>query len=441
MSVPSFISFFMVNFHGIVSRPCLSQLSGLLCARILTSGPSTLTHLARVYGRNPYNTAWHKVISRYAISLWPMAFVLIKLLMDKFHIESTLIISVDDTTCLHKGPKVFGRGKHRDAVRSSAMTLVNLFGHKWIVVCLNVKIASSCRTWALPIAVGLYRTPEMSKELGLRHKTPAQIARLLIAKIQRRFRQFSIIVVGDQGYGQHETAKMFSGNKATLVSKFYPDAVLHELPGSSYRCGRKRIVGKRLPKPEQVVQSIDINTVNSSKVTWYGGKLREVKLVSGVGHWYRIGKGLVFLRWVFVRDCTGTHRDEFFYTTDPTMLPEEIVSLYTSRWAIETTFQECKGLLRVEKTRVWCERSVLTLPALLFGAYSVLVLLTVDLGLLTPGATWPAKKAISFSDMIASLRMKCWTEVLFSDTQDTTGMYEIHTKKKNQIINALCLAA
>lgn len=197
-----------------------------------------------------------------------MAFVLLRLIIDRCNLESTLMISVDDTTCLHKGPKVFGRGKHRDAVRSSAITVVNLMGHKWVVVCVNVRVPVSSRNWALPIAVGLYRSPEISKREGLRHKTSAHIARLLIAKIQRKFSHFNVI--GDQGYGQHETAKMFSGSNATLVSKFYPDAVLHELPDSSAYRGRKRVVGKRLPKPEQVIQSMDIETVSSCKVSWYG---------------------------------------------------------------------------------------------------------------------------------------------------------------------------
>ena len=428
----------MSNFRATVSKPCLAQLSGLLSARLLSYGAATITNLARVSGHAPYQNPWHQLISRYSISLWPMAFVLLRLIIEQFGIESILVLSVDDTTCLRKGPKVFGRGKHRDAVRSSAKKVVNLFGHKWVVVCVNVRITGSSRNWALPVAVGLYRSPETS---GSRHKTPAHIARLLIAKIQRKFINFGVIVIGDQGYGQHETAKMFSGAKATLVSKFYPDAVLHELPDSSTSRGRKRIVGKRLPKPEQVVHSADLETVNICQVHWYGGKFRNVKLLSGIGYWYRTGKGLVFLRWVFVRDCTGTHRDEYFYSTDPSMSPEEIVSIYTSRWAIETTFQECKGHLRLEKTRVWCEQSVLTLPALLFGAYSVVVLLALKLDRLHPTTNWPKKKTITFSDMIATLRRKNWDEIIFPDSKTVTGMYEIPSEQRDQILYALSLAA
>ena len=66
-------------------------------------------------------------------------------------------------------------------------------------------------------------------------------------------------------------------------------------------------------------------------------------LIWGEGHWYKSGGGLVPVRWVFVHDITGTHRDEYFYCTDPATPPQKIVSLYTQRWSIEVTFQEVRA--------------------------------------------------------------------------------------------------
>src|SRR5438477_526454 len=63
------------------------------------------------------------------------------------------------------------------------------------------------------------------------------------------------------------------------------------------------------------------------------------------------GAGLVPVRRVFVRDREGTHRDEYFFTTDPTRRPEQIVSWYTQRWSIETTYQELRAHLGLETTR------------------------------------------------------------------------------------------
>jgi len=39
---------------------------------------------------------------------------------------------------------------------------------------------------------------------------------------------------------------------------------------------------------------------------------------------------------VFVRDTTGTHRDEYFFTTDPGLTPTAVIGHYCGRWNIET---------------------------------------------------------------------------------------------------------
>ena len=41
------------------------------------------------------------------------------------------------------------------------------------------------------------------------------------------------------------------------------------------------------------------------------------------------------MRWVFVHDLTGTHRDEYFFTTDVAMSPAAVIETYTGRWKIE----------------------------------------------------------------------------------------------------------
>jgi hypothetical protein len=74
-------------------------------------------------------------------------------------------------------------------------------------------------------------------------------------------------------------------------------------------------------------------------VAWYGGISRDIEIVTGTSHWYRIGESLVAVRWVYVHDCTSTHRDEYLFTTDLRMKPKQIVECYTQRWSIETRFR------------------------------------------------------------------------------------------------------
>ena len=88
-------------------------------------------------------------------------------------------------------------------------------------------------------------------------------------------------------------------------------------------------------------------------VTWYGGGRRQVDIVVGTGCWYHGGRPLVPVRWVFVHDRTGTHREEYFFTTDPAMPAKAVIEAYTGRWNIETTFQEVRSYLHMETTRGW----------------------------------------------------------------------------------------
>ena len=86
-------------------------------------------------------------------------------------------------------------------------------------------------------------------------------------------------------------------------------------PGQK-RKGRPRQKGRKLPSPAAVVaQTKRRQRLN---VAWYGGGQRDVEVVTGTGQWYRSGAGLAALRWVWVHDCTGTHRDEYFFTTAET---------------------------------------------------------------------------------------------------------------------------
>lgn len=443
MHIPQILKIFMQNFSGCITSPSLVRLTEILVARLIAIGRTSITNLSRVYGFDPYNCPWHHFFSRYRIDLWPLSFVLIDLIQKKFLKDGQpLIFAIDDTTCLHNGKRVYGRAKHRDAVRSSHSIVTLLMGHKWVVVSVVIRLPYSNRDWALPVAVGLCRSSDFAKANNQRHKTPAHIARLLVAKIKRKFPDLSFIIVADQGFGQHASAKAFSKPKYTLVSKFYPDAVLHQAPKAKEKgqMGRPRVKGERLKKPSTVVSE---SKAMEAVVSWYGGKSRVVELVSGTGFWYREGKGIVEIRWVYVKDKTGTHRDEYLYSTDTRLEPKTIVSLYTSRWAIEVTFQECKEHLRIEKTRVWCKSSVLSLVPLIFGCYSITVLFYHehnDEFAKTNTMWWPKKMNVTFSNMLMSIRIYIWKYHLFQDRPLLMRLWKFKSHYEDKILRALCQA-
>ena len=61
-------------------------------------------------------------------------------------------------------------------------------------------------------------------------------------------------------------------------------------------------------------------------VAWDGGRTRDLAVITGTGHGYRLGEDRVAVRWVHVHDGTGSHRDEDCFTTEITMRPQQRVA-------------------------------------------------------------------------------------------------------------------
>jgi hypothetical protein len=124
----------------------------------------------------------------------------------------------------------------------------------------------------------------------------------------------------------------------------------------------------------------------------------------------------VEVRWVFVQDKSGTHREEYFYSTDVRMTPQDIIQTYTRRWNVETTFQEMRSYVGLETTRGWKKPTVLRAAPCLFGLYSVVVclyLLTPAKYRDKPGVRWAGKQEVTFSDALSAVRKWLWVEWIF----------------------------
>ncbi|HTT64875.1 MAG TPA: transposase [Bryobacteraceae bacterium] len=269
-------------------------------------------------------------------SCWPLGKVLAGLILECIPPDQPVVIPVDDTTPQHKGKHVYGKGRHHDAIRSTHSHTVWVYGHKWVTLAINVKFAFAARPWALPALVALYRPKELNRAEGRRHKTPIRLAMQLVAVMMHWFPARKFILVGDGGYASHELARFCHrhGRHVTLISRAHPDANLYDPPATkrSPKGGRPPLKGRKRAAPRAVVER---SKRRRFTVSWYGGQTRRVECVSESAHWYKGGAGLVPIRWVFVHDLQGTHRDEYFYTTDPALQPPQIVSLFTARWSIE----------------------------------------------------------------------------------------------------------
>ena len=407
---------------GAFTRPTFLRFVVLALATILTVGNRTVLNLLRTLGALApgHPSSYHRVFCKRRWSPWRLARGLAGWVFDHLVPEGRVTLAGDDTVDEHPGDKVFGKGCHRDPVRSTHAFTAFRWGHKWVVLAVLVKFPFSRRPWALPLLVALYRSEKDNEKHGRRHKTPQCLLRQLTCVLLRWFRGRSFVLTGDGNFATHELARFASRRRGrlTLVSPFYPDANLYEppppVPAGKRRTGRPRVKGAKLPTPQEVVAKSARKRLN---VSWYGGGRRDVEVVSAVGQWYKSGQGLVALKWVYVHDLTGTHRDSYFLTTDLTMVPQEVIETYTGRWSLETTFQEMRSYLGLETTRGWKQKTVLRAGPCLFGLYTLVACLYSQLPkryARVRAVDWPGKRDVTFSDAITAVRRWLWREWVFA---------------------------
>jgi hypothetical protein len=259
------------------------------------------------------------------------------------------------------------------------------------------------------------------------------------------FPQREFVFLGDGGYASHELARFCHRHRrhATLVSRFRGDANLYDPPPAvKAPTGRPREKGQKLPTPQEVVVR---SHRTKAKVRWYGGGDRRVEWVSGTAQWYKAGQGLVPIRWVFTHDIQGTHRDDYFYTTAPNLAPAQIITWFTARWPIETTFQEVRAHLGFETPRQRVAKSVLRMGPCLLGLFSVISLIFVEHArhhAIRPRSTrWYTKTEPTFSDALGTVRRLLWSETIFETPSQHDAFEKLPRQLRQILLDRLSLAA
>lgn len=249
--VGALLAFFTCAF----TRPTWQRFVVLLCAAILTTGCRTITNLLRtVEGLATSDpSSYHRVLSKRCWSLWRLGRALAGFIFSRWVPEGTIVLVGDDTVTKGKGKKVFGKGCHRDAVRSTHAFTAYRWGQKWVVLAVLVKFPFARRFWALPILAVLSRLEEANRASGRRHKTPGELMRQMLA-------------VRLHWFHRHRA-------RLTLVSRFCADANLYALlpPKGKTTVRRPRQKGHKLPKPEAVVQTAPGTAVGNGGSKWSRG--------------------------------------------------------------------------------------------------------------------------------------------------------------------------
>jgi hypothetical protein len=497
LTLPEFAQPLLVLFAPAFYHPTYQRFLVLLLAAVLTTGRRTVSNLLRTAAGLARGDAssFHRVLSQRRWSTLALARILTRFILDHWVPDGPVLLAGDDTVDEHRGAKVYGKGCHRDPVRSTHSYTAFRWGHKWVVLAILVKFPFATRAWALPVLSALYHSPEKATKskapaakrrrnqkakdktkvqakqragrkaqaqaraktrcpkktkarLRRQHKTPSELMRQLLLVLTHWFPERRFVLAGDGGYGTHALARFVARRRRrnlTLVSLFYANAALHDPPPvvvGKRPSHRPRKKGAKRPTPEAVVAATEQR--QRLEVSWYGGGQRTVEVVSGTGHWHKSGQGLVEVLWVYVHDLTGTHRDTYLFRTDPAMPLVQVIATCTGRWNIETTFQEMRAYLGLETTRGRTKNTVLRAAPCWFGLYSVVALWYAELPTAAPAEATVSdrgKTAVTFSDAISVVRRQLWLEGVFESHGQTEAFRNLPRPLQAVLLAALAPAA
>lgn len=236
-------------------------------------------------------------------------------------------------------------------------------------------------------------------------------------------------------------------DKATVITRLRLDAALYapappRVPGQR---GRSRKKGKKLPKLEARLNDHRTQWRPLLVWHWYGQTSYEVEVATGTAVWYHSGMPVVPLRWVLVRDPKGKLEAKGFLSTDQGLSALEILSFFVRRWRLEVTFEEVRRHLGVETQRQWSDLAIARSTPCLMGLFSLVTLMADALArqrrLSVRRSAWYAKDHPTFSDALASVRLRLWQQVYFSMSTRKTETLNIPKPLFERLTGALAYAA
>lgn len=422
----------LYNLLPVFTEPTGRVFLSIVVGWILCPGRRTITGIipfADPEGVRQHDT-YHRFFRCAAWSLTALFKLWTMLLVKAVCATKTTFLHTDDTVFKKSGRKVDGAKYCRDAVRSTRKKTVYAWGLQIVPVCIRVIPPWGGEPLSLPINVRIYRKGGPSL-LDLVEDMMKEVAEWLPSK--------DFVLVGDGAYASLAGRGL---PRTHIVSRIRCDAAIYELapaPKPGQR-GRPRKKGKRLPTPERI-----------------GGRAKKWQEVATCerGHertrfihirkvlWYKVNPEQPVLL-VISRDPDGIEEDDYFFTTDLSMQPGDVVSEYANRWAIEDTFRNLKQFLGAEDPQCWKGKGPERAACFSFLLYGIIWLWHIKHGqnaIELPDRPWyETKTSVSFLDAIATLRAKLWRN-LFRQRAGSNPKSRKFRKVINVLFKALAWAA
>ena len=328
--------------------------------------------------------------------------------------DGPVVLGGDDTLERRGGRRIGGRGCYRDGVRSTGRHTVRCFGLKWVSLMVLVGLPWSRRVWALPFLTVLCPA---SSESGRRSK------RAWIGCVRCYCKPGAGCRVVGWCWSWMEPMRRCrwlgrAKSRASAWCRGYggmPVCFIGQRPGGPASADRRR-KKERGNAPCALGRPGAIPRGRPKRWRGMAASPRTRRLFSRTALWHRNGQKPLPIRFVIVRDPQGQQPDAVFFSTEVDAEPQQIVEWAVMRWAVETTFQECRTHLGLETQRQWSEKAIQRTTPCLLGLFSIVCWLTekmrqgTDIPLQT--TAWYPKDTPTFSDCLYAVRQHLWKHII-----------------------------
>jgi len=420
----------VASLAGVFTSPSHALFEELISAWVIAPGRRTITAMVAVMDpcRRGAHDAYHRLVRAGAWSMSALWAAMVEAVVAQAGTGAIQLI-IDDTLLHRPGRKVQGAGSWRDAVRSSAKTVVFARGLNFVVLAVRITPPWGGMPIALPVGLALHRKDGPNL---------IELARGLVLRVAELLPDRDFVLCTD---GAYATLAGHDLPRTTVVSRIRRDAALYQdPPPRNGRRGRPRTKGERLPTPPEMAAKLPAKHWTRVDINWRGRT--QTRLVwSRPVLWYRVcPKTMVLL--VIVRDPEGAEPDDYFFTTDCSMASASVASIYAGRWAIEVTNRDAKQVVGAHQPQSWKHQGPERAGALGFWLHSAIWLTYITAtGNRRPPMIerdwYPGKTTPSFADAIAEIRRAIWRERISPDSTPTP----LTPKMTTVLVEALATAA
>lgn len=406
---------------------------------------------------NGHFSDYHRFFSQAVWDIDHLWKLLGKLIVDNLlDADAIIVLSGDDTLCRKRGLGIFGTGMHHDPLSSSKAKKRFQWGHDWVDLCIVIANPwwAPTKVFSLPICMRLYRnqqglkkgknktkkkksakaTKAASKKAQKKaaakkkaaanakanqkkdkspHKTRPELMAEMVAMVAGWFPDREIALLVDSLYSGNSVLATLPEN-VDLIGPVHPKAALYAPAPkeTKERRGPKRKKGERLKSLEDWER--DRTRWKTHHFDQYGLHA-SLRVKTQTGLYYTAGKDRL-LRFVLSQDTVGGRPTRIFYSTNVSLKPRQILSLFSLRWSIEVTHFDCKQFLGLEDPANRTPKAVKRTAPMAMFLYSLTIVWYARDGhkhFAIPDRPWyPRKSEPSFADMLTTLRRQSWDEKL-----------------------------